>query len=499
MSWDVVVIGSGYGGAVMAARLSEHAKVLLVERGRRWHTGEFPNSLTGFVSARHSRGNPLGLWSMRFGAGTGNAYVSGLGGASLVNYGITSRPDDQVFEGWPLTGADLDPHFARARQMLRPSENPVADELSDKAFLDRMEPGRRVDLENTIDWRHCTQCGCCMPGCNVPQAKLSLDVTYLGLAVRNGTEIRTKTEVIECRPRSDHGWELVLRQTDGTRTETIEANRVVLAAGTFGTLDFLHRHERSLPTTESLGQGMGMNGDSLAFLYNTPDPLSGHHGAPISTSVRVPFVDEQGRTRTLMIMSGRLPAILMRPSGVLLSLLAGAVQGERMGPHAGDPLRGRLVRRLRDLLVGRGDSGLERTFMYKLDAEDSSQGRAVFDDQGRSAIDWPDYAQDPILRFAGERLEAWAQQVGGTVVRNLGSWPLLRSFGVHPLGGCRIGTGPNTGVVDARCRLYRPDGTAYPGLRIVDASVLPASLGVPPSLTVAAIAERIAQDMIREL
>jgi cholesterol oxidase len=74
----------------------------------------------------------------------------------------------------------------------------------------------------------------------------------------------------------------------------------------------------------------------------------------------------------------------------------------------------------------------------------------------------------------------------------------MRSFGVHPLGGCAMGDSVETGVVDHAGRVFAPGGGVYPGLRIADASIFPGSLGVPPSLTVAALAERIAETMIAE-
>jgi len=493
--FDLAIVGSGYAGSVLAARLADQGRVVLIERGRRWPPGSFPTGLAGVVRARLSPRNPLGLWAMRLGAGTGNALVSGYGGASLVNYGITARPDPRVFATWPVSAAELAPHLDRAWAVLAPEPNPLAAALGDQAFLDRLEPGRRVDLANTIDWARCTQCGRCVPGCN-EGAKRSLDFTYLPLAERAGAEVLTETEVVQLRPQPEGGWTLTLRPTVGGPAQPLYARKVVLAAGTLGTLELLHRSAAAVPTTAVLGQHMSMNGDGLAFLYNTAAPLAGEHGAPITTSVRLPFVDADGQARTLTVMSGRVPALARGPAAAVLALLAGALPGGRQGPvGANEGWWQRAGRRLRDA-AGVGSAGaLAHSFMYKLDAEDSARGTVCFDAQGRAAIDWPDYADDPILRFAAERLEHWARVVGGTVVRNVGSWPGMRSFGVHPLGGCRLGATPQEGVVDPRCRLYRPDGEVYRGLRVVDASIFPTALGVPPSLTVAALAERAAVDL----
>lgn len=497
--YDLAIVGSGYAGSVLAARLAAHGRVVLIERGRRWAPGSFPTSLAGVLRSRISPRRPLGLWAMRFGAGTGNALVSAYGGSSVVNYGITARPDPGVFATWPVSASELAPFFDRAWSVLAPEVNPLAATLGDQAFLDRLEPGRRVDLANTIDWQLCTQCGRCVPGCN-EGAKRSLDFTYLRLAERAGVELLLETELAQLAAQAEGGWRLTLRPTVGGSAQVLQARQVVLAAGTFGTLELLHRSAQTVPTTSAFGQRMSMNGDGLAFLYNTAMPLAGEHGAPITTSVRLPFVDGAGQARTLTVMSGRIPALARWPAAAALALGSGLFPGGRRGPGGADGTWWqRAGRRLRDV-GGVGPLGaLAHSFMYKLDAEDSARGTASFDARGRAAIDWPDYADDPILRFAAERLEAWARVVGGTVVRNVGSWRGLRSFGVHPLGGCRLGATPEQGVVDARARVYRPGGGVYQGLRIVDASILPSALGVPPSLTVAALAERAAEDLAVEL
>lgn len=494
---DVVIIGSGYGGSAVAARVAPHGRVLILERGRVYKPGDFPQHLPGLVRAYHSRRNPLGLWGLRLGRGTGNAYVSGVGGASLVNYGITQAPDDHVFADWPLSRGELAPYYARANAVLRPSPAPVADDLGDKGLLDLLEPGRRVDLHNTIDWDRCTYCGFCVPGCNL-SAKRSLDTTYHPLATAYGAEIRAEREVVGLASDARGGWRLIVRRTGGSPKddETIGARHLVLAGGTFGTLDLLYRDRAHIPLSDWFGRAMTMNGDGLAFLYNTSHPISGHHGAPITTSVHVPFTDPSGRERTLNIMSGRIPRIATRLSALTLALLAN-VLGQSEGPR--DAASARARRRLLDLVRTGPRGALAHTLMYKLDAEDSSGGRAVFDDQGRSALEWPDYQDDPIVRFAARRLEEWAAKIGGVLIPDVSALPGMRSFGVHALGGCRMGASVDDGVVDTAGRVFRPGGGVYPGLRIADASIIPSSLGVPSSLTVAALGERVGEHLAADL
>lgn len=486
--FDVLVIGSGYGGSVVAARLAKHRRVLLVERGRRWDSGDFPASAAGLGRTYMRRSNPLGLWAMRFGAGTGTAFASAFGGSSVVNYGITSKPEPHVFSGWAVSAAELEPAFERAYSVLAPTASPRADALGDKEFLDLVEPGRRVDIENTIDWDRCNDCGRCVPGCN-EGAKRSLDTTYLSML--DGAEVRIRTSVESIAPVADGGYRVLLRPTEGGHPEAVLAKEVVLAAGTLGTLDVLRRSGDALPVGPMFGKRMGMNGDGLAFLYDTEHRLSSHSGAPISTSVRIPFESPEGEPRTLMVMSGRVPMAAMRFSGAALTILAETIR-ERGGWFREVSWR----RRLLDLVKVDERGALSRSFMYKLDGQDSAAGEARFGDDG-AAIDWADYIDDPVMRFAEQRLREWAKLVGGTVVPNVARLPGMRSFSVHPLGGCRMGESLDDGVVDRFGRVFAPGGGVYEGLRIADGSILAGSLGVPPSLTISALAEHIAADMLR--
>ncbi len=490
----MIVIGSGYGGSVIAARLAAHCRVLLVERGRRWPSGSFPESLAGLGRAYMSKRNPLGLWAMNFGDGTGNALASAYGGSSVVNYGITTRPGAQMFSDWPISEAELAPYYERALGFLQPEPNPIREDLGDTEFLDWLEPGRRVDIENTIDWDLCTQCGRCVPGCNVG-AKRSLDKTYLAMAAKEGAEIRTETTVLKIE-RREHGYAVLLQSTNNTdETQWVETRKLVLAAGTLGTLGLLHDSRQALAVGPLFGQEMSMNGDGLAFLYDLPHRLSSHSGAPISTSVQLPFVDDEGKTRTLTVMSGRVPMAAMRFTGVAL-----ATAGELLSRFAEErPKTDRhLTRRLRDLLTIGEKGALSHSFMYKLDGQDSSRGIANFGPDG-VAIDWADYCEDPLFAFAEQRLTEWARKAGGTVIPNIATLPGMRSFSVHPLGGCRIGTNIDNGVVDEMGRVFDPAGGVYDGLRISDGSIIPRSLGVPPSLTISALAERIAENLLAEI
>ena len=493
---DLVIVGSGYGGAVMAARLAGTRGVVLIERGRRWAAGDFPDGVLGLVrSYQRPGGGGRGLWGLRIGEGVGNVYASAYGGGSVVNYGITARPDDHVFAGWPVGAAELAPYFEKALGVLGPTPNPRAAALGDVSFLDRVEPGRREQLANTIDWTKCVDCGNCVLGCR-HDAKRSLGRTYLALAESRGAQVRTETTVVGIVPEPGGGYRLTLRRTGASTlrfgggrpaTETLIARELVLAAGTFGTLDLLLALRPRVPLSPKVGERMSMNGDSLALLYGTAIPTGGESGAPVSAAVRTQITGPDGLPRTLTIMSGRIPKAVMTVSGWAMAALIDVLSG----PHLDGV--GPLWRRVRDVLGPSPEGALARTFLYKLDGQDEARGRLGIDAHGRAVMDWPDYGQDPILRFAAEKLDDWTKEVGGRRIRDLGTYPGMRHFGVHPLGGASMGRSFYDGVADSTGRVYKPGGGFHAGLRIVDGSLLPGALGVPPSLCIAALAERCAE------
>lgn len=489
--WDIVVVGSGYGGSVAAARLASGRRLLLLERGKRWQSGEFPQSLPQIASSLRSARNPLGYWSLRLGPGTGNAIVSALGGASLANYGITARPDASIFRDWPWAPHALDEGFARAESVLAASPNPLVDSLADRAFLEAMEPGRSVALRNAIDWSRCRQCGHCVPGCNYA-AKRSLDRSYLPLAEQAGAFIRDRSEVRHFEPRPGGGYRLwVVRSDRPQEGEWIEAARVILAAGTFGSLELLRRSSAFFTWSPALGQGMSMNGDALALIYATRHRLDAEHGAPISSAVRLQVEVGGGETRALTIMSGRIPHSIHHASARLLVGLAplwGRLPGQGAPPSSSRPLPS--LSMLADLRGAAKGGALSRSFLYKLDAQDAARGKAGFDASGEAHIAWPDYGDDPVLQAAWQRMDRWASASGGRIVPGLSLW-FGHHLGVHPLGGCRMGESFETSVVNRYGEVWHPEGGVYEGLQILDGSIVPGALGVPPSLTITALTESI--------
>ena len=241
--YDLVVIGSGYGGAITAARLASanlnpKPSVCILERGKEWQPGEFPETLDGVIGAARSDVNPLGLYELLTHPDISVIKGSGLGGTSLINANVAIVPDREVFEQfhWPsaLTFDELQPYYARAARVLAPSQHPRALQLAKVKALDRraQELGISAQALNiavnfTIDGvnphgveqQPCNDCGNCVSGCNV-KAKNTLYMNYLPMARNAGATILTQTKVEWLEKLPGGGWRIHGKHVNGLRTTT---------------------------------------------------------------------------------------------------------------------------------------------------------------------------------------------------------------------------------------------------------------------------------------
>ncbi len=217
--YDFVVIGSGYGGAILAARISgadlnPKKTVCLLERGKEWPIGKFPDTLSEVsAAARHPLINPLGLYEYLTFSDIDVIKGSGLGGTSLINANVAIVPDEEVLNqpAWPrnLKLENLKPYYEKAAKMLAARPHPRANDLLKVKALDRraQQIGNKafglnitvnfdIDGENPygVEQKPCIDCGDCVTGCNV-SAKNTLYMNYLPFAWRNGCDIFTQTRV----------------------------------------------------------------------------------------------------------------------------------------------------------------------------------------------------------------------------------------------------------------------------------------------------------------
>ena len=541
--YDVVVVGSGYGGAIAASRLSRAGKsVCVLERGKEFQPGEYPNTLAGGAreiqidSPAGHAGDPTGLYDFRLNDDI-NVFVGcGLGGTSLVNANVSLPPDPRIFEDprWPQAIRDdlpalLADGFSRAEEMLKPQPYPEsAPPLAKLQGLQRsaesmadLPPGTRfyrppinVNFEDRVNHvgvaqPACTLCGDCVSGCNVG-AKNTVLMNYLPDAVNHGAEIFTEVGVSHVARHGDR-WTVHFalhgagRDLFGAPELFVSADVVVLAAGTLGSTEILLRsRERGLPLSDQLGHHFTGNGDVLGFGYNTDSPKDsiGWGGAPPGRldpvgpciagiiDLRAQPDLEQG----LVIEDGSAPGALAGVLPAMLATSSGAL-GTRdashltMLEHAAEA-----IRQLESLGDGGAYLGAARnTQVYLVMSHDDSSGEMRLEN-GRLRVEWPGVGEQDVFRHVNERLAQATAVHHGTYVPNF-TWSKAfndRLVTVHPLGGCVMADDASHGVVNHKGQVFAAaEGTiAHEGLYVSDGAVIPRSLGVNPLLTISALAER---------
>jgi choline dehydrogenase-like flavoprotein len=314
---DLLVVGSGYGGAVAAARLAgakvrdeqdrDHT-VWVLERGLERRPGSFParfGELPGEVrfnsqDGKAPRGNVEGLYDLRLGEDVNVLVGNGLGGGSLINAGVMEQPLPAVFDhGWPhrvnLDEQSLRAGYERAAKMLQPQrlpESPAQPPPRKLSVLRGLAWGsfgaaaEAQDLRCAATVNHdgkpsaagvemaaCTRCGDCVSGCN-QGAKGSLDTSYLAWAKRAGAELFCGGRV-ERLERSKGFWIVHWRHTAGTLAPPppLHARRVVLAAGSLGSTEILLRSRSdALRFSKRLGERFSTNGDQIAAIFRHDPP-----------------------------------------------------------------------------------------------------------------------------------------------------------------------------------------------------------------------------------
>ncbi len=515
-TFDVLIVGSGYGGGVSASRLSRAGlKVAVLERGREVVTGEFPSR---FPEMRHEMrvtgkkmkvGSETGLYDVRLGDDMHVLVGCGLGGGSLVNAGVALRPDPRVFADpiWPGQIAQdglLDKGYQLARKWLQPARDPEAfNRTKAKALAQAAEvtdtkpiaPEVVVSFEDNISsggiaQPACTGCGDCCGGCNVG-AKNTVALTYLPDAVRHGARLFTHARVSHIAPGRTRRWQIeatpVGADARNAAPLTIEADTVILSAGTLGSTEILLRSKaKGLALSDTVGQRFSANGDIIAFGYDADIPVQavgvGHPmkegltptGAAVTAQLEIK--DDQTLDHELCVQEGVLPSslapmlpVMFVPNGRLLGALKSLISGVYSGP-------------------------LSRLQTFFAVSHDSSSGR--FELEGdQLALKWPNAADEPVYKRMDKLLDSLVTNVGGSYVKNplAGSVMGHQPATAHPLGGCAMARDAGGGVIDHKCRIFKggADETAvHDGLYVIDGAIIPRSLGVNPLLTITALAER---------
>jgi cholesterol oxidase len=531
--YEVVVVGSGYGGAIAACRLSRAGRnVALLERGRELHPGEYPTTLAEAAGQVQTTGSGVdgqvgdrrNLYWFHTDGGMKVLSGCGLGGTSLVNASVSLAPIPAVFEDprWPTAlrsdvSGRLAEGYAAARAMLTPADYPATFPHLAKVDALRLAAGPYPITPTPINvtfrsgpnpvgvhQQACVGCGDCVTGCNYG-AKNTVLMNYLPDARHQGARIFTELDVRTIGRAPDGRRWIVHVQPLGVGRDgefhappfSVTADLVVLAAGTVGTTGILLRsREGGLALSDRLGHRFTGNGDVLGFAERprtvvrglgagseAPDPV--HPSGPCITA----SIDRSADPGAggVLIEDAVIPGLLGEVvAGDLVTQFGAGRQGvlDRWGERLGA---------LVSLVTGGHRGATEHLQTLLLMGRHDDEGRLVLRD-GHVGIEWPDPAVSDYYRAATAILATAATNGAGTYVGDPLSSRLLHDslITVHPLGGCVMAERSEDGVVDHRGRPFDgPTGEAvHDGLVVADGSIVPVALGVNPLLTISALAER---------
>jgi len=508
--FDVVVIGSGFGGSVAALRLTEkNYKVAILEAGKRFNDKDFPK--TSWRLRKFLFMPRLGLNGIQRIHVLPDVLVlagAGVGGGSLVYANTLYKPPASYFEDkqWrDITNWDqeLSPWYDQASRMLGVAQNPYfsASDKAMKQVADQMGVGHTFKLAPLgvyfgdgvgvkskdpffggvgPDRSGCLQCGACMTGCR-HNAKNTLPKNYLGLAESAGAKVFPEHTVTKIEQLTDGSWVVNARKSSawfGKKRKFTAAN-VVIAAGTYNTQKLLHKMKTTgvLPKiSDYLGKLSRTNSEALTGSIMPKGGTDFSKGSAITSSF---FPDDHTHVEPVRYGKGS------NFMGLLQTVMT---DGEKIRDRRKQWLWQVVTKPSLLLKILDVRQWSERTvvalIMQNVDSAISvSSKRGLFGFRLTSKNDslTPNATYIPAANEVARRI---AENNGGIAGGHIGDL-VNAPFTAHFVGGCVIGESIQTGVIDPYHRVYN-----YPTLHIVDGASVTANLGVNPSLTITAQAER---------
>lgn len=538
-NFDVLIIGSGFGGAVTACRLAEAGmKVLVLERGRRWEVKDYPSqSSANWIYDNDQPQREYGWVDWRFWGNMTVVCGAAVGGGSLIYANVSAPAHDEAFDkGWPpqINHTELKRYYDRVGKMLlvqtipdnqltprfklmkeaaekagygdRFIKMPIAVSFSEKYPLHPDDPFNNdnsfpFDNDQGVRQGTCVHCGNCDFGCQV-HAKNTLDLNYIPQAEKHGAEVRPLHYVRFIEP-IDGGYRVTFDQIipgsaleEGTLKRGSEtARKVIVSAGSLGSTEIMLRcrdQYKTLPNvSQFLGHNWSSNGDFLTLgIYPQDKIISPSNGPTITCYINFldkPLPDPRFQKEKFVVEDGGFPPLL---SDYLQDKLRQVEHGIKE-PH---------VKRILDSIAKdlRAEDPLRNIMPWFANGVDASNGHLYL------GINWwrpwrkvlkLDFPKDlePTEAIIAAHTQL-SRVTGGKefVPPTWTDWRWLIT--PHPLGGCNMGTDATCGVVDHTGAVF-----GYPGLYIVDGAIVPEAIGINPSRTIAALAERSAEFIAQDL
>lgn len=551
--YDVIVIGSGYGGGIAASRMARTKKkdgsnlsVCLLEKGKEIRPGEYPEKKTEALSQVNLNlkngliKNETGMFNFHINDDISVLTGCGLGGTSLINANVSLEPEARVFddERWPQAirndKASFDEGVKRAQDMLEPTLYPEGKDSypvlpktkamkTSAGFMNT--PHKFTPINVTfkdgvnkvgVEQNKCNNCGDCISGCN-HKAKNTTLMNYLPDAKNHGAEIFTKVAVKYLKQTDDGKW-LVYYRIAGANSEKFDsdemfvtADKVFLGAGTLGSTEILLRSKANgLALSEQLGEQFTGNGDVLGFSFNGNDTINGigfgknrpggkvQPVGPCITSV-IDLREQDLVNQGMVIEEGSVPGALARIMKGFLPVIRG-LSGEDTQSGIGNFFR-KKWRVLVSFVRGPYKGALNNTQIYLVMTHDDGQGKMYLDND-RLKINWDGVGEQEIFQKVSNNLKEATKALGGVYVKNP-AWTKLMDYNlitVHPLGGAIMADDAAQGVVNHKGQVFSAtSGThIHQGLYVCDGAVVPMPVGVNPLITISGLAERICNLVVQD-